>query len=60
MSLNVDNHVIHLDRVTRLVVVSGNGVELDAYNKYEGGVDLLVQDDGKTLKIFPKKERTLE
>ena len=44
------------DKVTRITLVSNNGVEFEKYNLYEHGVELHLQDDGRTLKIFPRKE----
>ena len=45
-----------LDKVTRITVVSDKGREFEAYDLYDNGVELHLQDDGKTLKIFPRKE----
>lgn len=44
----------HFPDVTRLTVVGPDGVAFEKYNLFEGGVDLFIQDDGRTLKIFPK------
>lgn len=44
----------HFPDVTRITVVSEAGREFEKYNLFEGGVDLFLQDDGRTLKIFPK------
>ena len=44
------------DKVTRITLVSNNGVEFEKYNLYEHGVEIHLQDDGRTLKIFPRKE----
>lgn len=41
------------DKVTRLTVVTESGVEYERYNAFIGGVELHLQDDGRTLKIFP-------
>lgn len=42
--------------VTRITVVSNEGVEFERYNLYDNGVELHLQDDGRTLKIFPRQE----
>jgi hypothetical protein len=39
--------------VTRVTVVLPDGVALDRYGAYAGGVELHLQDDGRTLKLFP-------
>lgn len=44
----------HFPGVTRVTVVVPDGVAFEKYNLFEGGVDLFLQDDGRTLKIFPK------
>lgn len=44
----------HFPDVTRVTVVGSDGVAFEKYNLFEGGVDLFIQDDGRTLKIFPK------
>lgn len=44
----------NLPDVTRITVVSDAGREFEKYDLFEGGVDLFLQDDGRTLKIFPK------
>lgn len=45
----------HSPDVTRITVVSQeHGRAFEAFDLYEGGVDLFLQDDGRTLKIFPK------
>ena len=48
--------MIELDKVTRITIVSDKGREFEAYDLYDNGVELQLQDDGKTLKIFPRKE----
>lgn len=47
--------VNEFENVTRLCVVSGDEVEFDAYNMYPNGVEIHLQDDGRTLKIFPRQ-----
>lgn len=46
----------NLTEVTRVIVVSDEGREFEKYDLYKKGVELHLQDDGKTLKIFPRKE----
>ena len=41
-----------LENVTRVTVVGPSGVLLDKYNTWDG-VELHLQDDGRTLKVFP-------
>lgn len=48
---------MELTRVTRVTVVSREGRVLDLYNEYSNGVEIYLQDDGRTLKIFPRKEQ---
>lgn len=47
----------YFDKVTRVTVVSDRGVEFEKYNLYSNGVEIHLQDDGRTLKIFPARER---
>lgn len=42
-----------LPDVSRVTVVSEDGVEFEKYNLYENGIEIHLQDDGRTLKIFP-------
>lgn len=44
------------DSVTRITVVTDEGREFEKYNAYNNGVYLKLQDDGRTLKIFPRKD----
>lgn len=46
--------VIDLRKITRITVVTDEGREFEKYNAYESGVILSIQDDGRTLKIFPR------
>ena len=53
----VDNQ--DLRKITRISVITEEGLEFEKYNAFENGVVLSIQDDGRTLKIFPgrgKKE----
>lgn len=43
----------YFDNVTRVTVVSDKGVEFERYNLFENGVEIHLQDDRRTLKIFP-------
>ena len=44
----------HFPDVTRITVVSDeHGRAFERYDMYKNGVDILLQDDGRTLKIFP-------
>jgi hypothetical protein len=40
-------------KVTRVVVVPSSGAVCDQRNVVDGGVDLHLQDEGRTLKVFP-------
>lgn len=46
--------VLPLPAVTRVTVVTDKGVEFEKYNLFENGVEIHLQDDGRTLKIFPR------
>lgn len=48
--------VLPLPAVTRVTVVSDRGVEFEKYNLFENGVEVHLQDDGRTLKIFPRSK----
>jgi hypothetical protein len=41
--------------VTRVTVVGKNGLAYEDYNLYKQGCEVHLQDDGRTLKIFPKQ-----
>ncbi|CAH1193780.1 Hypothetical protein ROUS_39 [Brevibacterium phage Rousseau] len=46
-----------LTKVTRITVIQyPEGRVFERKNLYDNGVELDVQDDGRTLKIFPRKE----
>lgn len=47
--------MMNLDKVTRITVVSEDGSVFERYNAFPHGVMLKLQDDGKTLKVFPKQ-----
>lgn len=46
----------NLPDVTRITVVSDAGREFEKYDLYENGVEIHLQDDGRTLKIFPRSK----
>lgn len=49
------DHIYSEPDVTRLTVVADAvGVMFEDYSLYANGVDILVQDDGRTLKIIPR------
>lgn len=41
------------DKVSRVTVVSLDGVAFEMYDLYQDGIEIHLQDDGRTLKIFP-------
>lgn len=45
----------NLPDVTRVTVVSDAGREFEKYDLYENGVEVHLQDGGRTLKIFPRR-----
>lgn len=46
-----------LTKVTRITVVQyPEGRVFERKNLYDNGVELSVQDDGRTLKIFPRQK----
>lgn len=45
-----------LSKVTRITVVTDEGVVYEKYDAFEFGVILSIQDDGRTLKIFPRNK----
>lgn len=42
------------NKVTRVTIVTDEGIAFERYNLYEHGVEMHLQDDGRTLKIFPR------
>lgn len=46
---------IDLRKITRVTVVSDNGREFEKFGLYESGVVLSIQDEGRTLKLFPRE-----
>lgn len=47
-----------LSRVTRVTVVGPQGIEYENYDLYTDGADLFLQDEGRTLKVFPRQNPT--
>lgn len=46
--------IFELPNITRVTVVDAeHGIVFEKYDLYKNGVELHVQDDGRTLKIFP-------
>ena len=50
----IDNQ--DLRKITRITVVTDGGREFEKYNAFENGIVLSIQDDGRTLKIFPRSK----
>lgn len=42
--------------VTRITVVTDEGIVFERYDAFKNGVTLSLQDDGRTLKVFPAGE----
>lgn len=49
--------LMRLTDVTRITVVTEEGNIFEKYNAYKNGVELHVQDDGRTLKIMNAERR---
>lgn len=45
-----------LENVTRITIVTDKGNVLEDYKAYESGVELSIQDEGRTLKVFRRTE----
>jgi len=45
--------VFEFEDVTRLTVVGPHGMAFERYDLFPNGVELHLQDDGRTLKLFP-------
>lgn len=50
----IDNQ--DLRKITRITIVTDEGREFEKYNAFENGIVLSIQDNGKTLKIFPGRK----
>lgn len=48
--------VFEFSDVTRVTVVGPDGVAFEQYDLYKDGLELHLQDDGRTLKLFPVLE----
>lgn len=48
--------IFAIEGVTRITVVTDKGRVFEQYDAFTSGVELHLQDDGKTLKIFPIQE----
>lgn len=46
-----------LRNVSRISIITSEGLIFENYNLYANGVELHLQDDGRTLKIFPRSDR---
>jgi hypothetical protein len=44
---------MRFDKVTRVTVVTADGLAFEQYDAYQHGVEIHLQDDGRTLKLFP-------
>lgn len=47
-------------KVTRVTIVGPNGVEYEAYNLFDDGAEIHLQDGGRTLKVFPQIKQAEE
>lgn len=45
-----------LENITRITFVTTDGIAFEGYRAYECGVELSIQDEGRTLKVFPRTE----
>lgn len=50
--------ILDLRKITRITVVTDEGREFEKYGAYENGVVLSIQDDGRTLKVFPARKES--
>ena len=46
--------VTEFENVTRITVVREEGLAFEDYQAFAMGVEIHLQDDGRTLKIFPR------
>jgi hypothetical protein len=44
-----------LKNVTRITVILEDGTVFERYGAWSGGIELHLQDDNRTLKIFPRQ-----
>jgi hypothetical protein len=47
-------------KVTRITVVTKNGLEHENYNAFFDGAEVHLQDGGRTLKVFPRSDLAVE
>lgn len=45
-----------LENITRITIVTDKGNVFEDYKAYEDGVELSIQDEGRTLKVFARTE----
>lgn len=45
-----------LENITRITIVTDKGNVFEDYKAYEAGVELSIQDEGRTLKVFARTE----
>lgn len=41
-------------KVTRITVVGPNGIQFEQYDLFPDGAEVHLQDEGRTLKVFPR------
>lgn len=41
-------------KVTRITVVGADGIVYENYNLFPDGAEVHLQDEGRTLKVFPR------
>lgn len=44
-----------LSKVTRVTVVTEDGIQYENYNAYKDGCVVMLQDEGRTVKILPSQ-----
>lgn len=47
--------VNEFDKVTRVTLVFPDDMVWEKYGAFKNGVEIHLQDDGRTLKLFPRK-----
>lgn len=45
-----------LENITRITIVTDEGNVFEDYKAYGAGVELSIQDEGRTLKVFARTE----
>lgn len=45
-----------LESITRITIVTDEGNVFEDYKAYVAGVELSIQDEGRTLKVFARTE----